>query len=185
MPHLRPSLTISNLAQRMTFGSAPPSSHNWGYGRGRLEPSIADRNRIIVDLAIDERRPAVENKIQIDLDRRRTELLVTRDVAGFLKAVAFASCIQHIKSANDHQNSYLLKHMAQRLEFRLQSGVHLKSDYVSNTELIAAALYLRFRITQPRSHGSNFNRSPNVTLNMSQRSLIRLGGSRRNELLAP
>jgi hypothetical protein len=88
-----------------------------------------------------------------------------------LQALAFISCIEPLKNPNLRRTSYQLKHIAEKLKFSLPGNVEVTESYISNTNLIAAALYSGFRAHSPEYEQGNFNTSPNPNFNMSERSI--------------
>lgn len=161
-----------------------PSIHNWGFGIGCLEPKREERQKIISGLPIEKRRQAVQNAIQSDLLERRKGLLEIKHRPEVLQALAFVSCIQPLKNPNMRRTSYGLKHIAENLEFSLPGSVTVAESYVSNTNLIAAALYSGFRAHSPEYERGYFNSSPNPEFNMSERSIKPLAEARRERRFA-
>lgn len=148
-----------------------PLLHNWGYGRGCLHPTREEYREITRDLPFNERWAAVNRAIDDDLTTRRAELLEIRGADEFLRALAFASCIQSIKTPNRRQSSYGLKHIAEKLDYSLNGGAYLPRYYVANSAMIAAAIYAGFTPHNPENIGGEFNSSPNPAFNMSERSV--------------
>lgn len=170
-------------AARPKVARENPLLHNWGYGLGCLEPRRDERQRIISGLAFKEQRRAVRKAIAKDLKERREKLLRVEPQREFLHALAFASCIKPLKHPNLRRNSYGLKHIAENLTFCLDGQVRLPREYVSNTDLIAAALYAGFNVHSPEFVDGDTNRSPNPEFNMSERSIASLIKEREQQQL--
>ncbi len=158
-------------AARPKVARENPLLHNWGFGLGCLEPKRHEREQIVAGLPIEERWSAVQNAIQNDLSERRIDLMQIQPQREFLQALAFASCIKPLKNPNMRHTSYGLKHIAEKLAFSLPGEVLLSESYVSNTNLIAAALYSGFHAHSPEYVQGYFNSSPNPEFNMSERSI--------------
>lgn len=151
-----------------------PLLHDWGHGRGCLEPDPRRRRELVEGLPVERRRGAIEREINKDLKERRVGFQQIRRQAGFLRALSYVSRVEKTKTVNRRQSSYGLKHAAERIAYSLEGGVELRSSYVSNSELIAAAIFAGFTLHQPEVVGGCPNSSPNPEFNMSQRSINRL-----------
>lgn len=171
-------------AARPKVAREHPLLHNWGYGLGCLQPKREERQSIIAGLPLAERWNAVQNAIQKDLDERREDLLQINPQREFLQALSFTGCIQPLKNPNTRRTSYGLKHIAENLTFSLPEQVQLSEDYVSNTDLIAAALYSGFKAYSPKYVQGYLNSSPNPEFNMSERSIKSLVEEREKRRLA-
>ena len=102
----------------------------------------------------------------------------------FLQALTFTSCIQPLKHPNIRLSSYGLKHTAENLAFSLPQQVELSKHYVSDTDLIAAALHSGFNAHSPEYDRGYFNNSPNPEFNMSERSIKPLLEQREKQRVA-
>jgi hypothetical protein len=81
-----------------------------------------------------------ERHARLDGDRRSLE----NGADGFLHAVALLSGFQPLRTVRPRANSYWLKHVAENLPSTFPDGEELGPIYVSNGQLIAAAIHLGF-----------------------------------------
>jgi hypothetical protein len=103
----------------------------------------------------------------------REELLDDQLVEPFLLSLAMLARIEPTKTFYTGTSSYGLKHVAERYACTYPDGTPLGPQYVTNGIFIAAAVHAGFDIkTYKDARGSV---SPNVSFNMSKRSLAKLG----------
>jgi hypothetical protein len=156
----------------MKVARETPLLYDSGYGRGYLEPRNDERRQIIHGPPADERRPAVERWIDSELARRRQEILSPMHGDGMLRALAFTSCLEPIRSINRRHSSYGMKHVAERLTFSLPGDVIVPPRYVSNGQLIAAAIHAGFRLHAPEWNGDRSGRGSAFGTNRNDRAAV-------------
>lgn len=146
---------IARVAMRGVMEQEPKLAWN-GIGAGRIERRA------------DGTRPTAREHFTA-FQARRQDLLQDRVIEEFLRALVFLPRVVRTKTVRNEAHSYRLKHIAENLACTYPDGDVLGPHYVSNGALIAAALHLGFRYrTFLDDLGYD---SPNVTFNMSKRSL--------------
>lgn len=82
-----------------------------------------------------------ERRSRFDQDRTRLE----HGVDGFLHALSLLNRFRPLRTVRPRAGSYRLKHVAENLPSLFPDGEELGPIYVSNGQLIAAAIHLGFR----------------------------------------
>jgi hypothetical protein len=93
----------------------------------------------------------------------RDEMLLDENIEQFLRSYVFVSKIEKTKSITDN-NSYFLKHIAEKFSFTYPDGVTSQPKGVFNGSLIFAAIHAGFKIRE-------WAGSQNVSFNMKKRSI--------------
>lgn len=146
-----------------------PILHGDGYGRHSTYVLDYERREIQKTLPAAEVERAIFALRENRFSKGRAELLSVRKSNEFIRALAFCSALKPIKSINPKHSSYKLKHRAEERSYSLEGGAALPHQYVSNSSLIAAAFYAGFETDADRR--KNYNSSPNIYFNISQRSM--------------
>jgi hypothetical protein len=89
----------------------------------------------------------------------RLEMLSDSSIVEFLRSYSFVSRIPHTRTITKKIDSYGLKHIAEKVSFTYPDGEESPAHYVSNGNLICAALHAGF-------YYKGYPGSPNVNFNM-------------------
>jgi hypothetical protein len=160
--------TLASAAQAK-IARETPDLHGHGYGRNSVYLLDNEHRDIRKSVAAAEVETVVFALREKKFTESRKELIAVRESDNFIRALAFCSALKPIKSINRKHSSYNLKHRAEERGYELVEGVMLHRSYVSNSLLIAAALYVGF-VTDADKR-INGRSSPNAFFNISQGSL--------------
>lgn len=156
-------LTLATAAS-MKVARSTPELYPAGYGRMNFWARGEYRAKLLSENPNENRLDLINNDCDARLADARFGLLKAHSGGDFLRALALASLIDSIKTKNDKHTSYGLKHVAERLSYRLEDGTVFPEEYVCNGAMIAAAIYAGFTLF---SDGS----CPNAQFNMSEKSI--------------